>query len=65
MRELPEYRRCQFYGNNSYLVCALHPNGILSGNNTCSNFSTARRSLLINYKFQPEDLDLVEGLLVS
>lgn len=65
MRELPECPRCQFYANNIYLVCALHPNGILAENNTCSDYSPARKSLLTNHKFRPEDLDLVEGLLVN
>jgi hypothetical protein len=51
MRELPECPRCQFYANNIYLVCALHPNGILGENNTCSDFSPARKSLLTNRKF--------------
>lgn len=65
MRELPECPRCQFYANNSYLVCALHPNGILAESNTCSDFSIARKSLLTNNRFKPEDLNLVEGLLVN
>lgn len=65
MRKLPECQHCQFYANNSHLVCALHPDGIAEENNTCLDFSTARESLFTNYRFKPEDLNLAEGLLVN
>ena len=43
MRKLPECRRCKFYADNELLICALHPNGIAQGNDTCSDFDTNMR----------------------
>ncbi len=42
MRKLPECCRCKFYADDELLVCALHPDGIAQGNDTCSDFDTTK-----------------------
>ncbi len=64
MRRLPFCRRCQFYAYSSFLVCALHPQGISEENN-CSDFKTANETFYRENRFEPEDLSLAEGLLLN
>ncbi len=63
MRKLPECRRYKFYADNELLVCALHPDGIAQGNNTCSDFDTTRDKKYREHIYRAEDLDLASALL--
>ena len=63
MRKLPDCRRCQFYADNELLVCALHPNGIAQGNDTCSDFDTNIEKKNREHNYRAEDLDFASALL--
>ena len=63
MRKLPECRRCKFYADNELLICALHPNGIAQGNDTCSDFDTNIEKKHREHNYRAEDLDFASALL--
>ncbi|KJH69592.1 hypothetical protein [Aliterella atlantica] len=63
MRKLPECRRCKFYADNELLVCALHPDGIAHGNDTCSDFEITKQRRLKEHNYRAEDLDFASALI--
>lgn len=63
MRKLPECRRCKFYADDELLVCALHPDGIAPGNDTCSDFEITKERKHKEHNYRAEDLDFASALI--
>jgi hypothetical protein len=63
MRKLAECRRCKFYADNELLVCALHPDGIATEIDTCSDFDTTTEKKHKEHNYRAEDLDFASALL--
>lgn len=63
MRKLPECRSCKFYADNELLVCALHPEGIAQGSDTCLNFDITTEKKYKEHNYRAEDLDFASALL--
>ncbi len=63
MRKIPECHRCKFYADNELLVCALHPDGIALGDDTCSDFDITKERKHKEHNYRAEDLDFASALL--